>query len=316
MGCSSRLIVGEDATREVVVAALESTIERLVDGDFLLVSYAGHMTTLAGIGDDPDGWDEAWCLDDGILLDDELHDLLAEVPAGCDVLVVTDSCFAGGAVDGETVAALQALPGPLSGDRLPEDPPTLRSVLRRAGAIPAPPRPAAGRPEGVPVVGLPPGADQPVPFIDLFPVPDRALPDDIHLIPRAPKARLGDLAIGELVRRGAIPRGESIPASRRRPIVASVVAVAGAAEGSLAFEGTDHGLLTAALLEVDDWLGDRTVSYETWLEILAGLLPFQRPALGVFGGATRTDALRPALASSAADPIRLRRRLDANRSRR
>ena len=100
MGFATRLLLSEDATRENVLAALESTIERLVDGDVLLLTYSGHMTSLAGFGDDRDGWDEAWCLHDGILLDDQFHDLLADVPAGADVLVITDSCFASGIVDG------------------------------------------------------------------------------------------------------------------------------------------------------------------------------------------------------------------------
>jgi hypothetical protein len=99
MGYSSRLLVGDDASCAVVRDCLESTIERLTEGDALFLSFAGHMTSLRGVGDDPDGWDEAWCLRDGVLLDDLLHELLADVPAGADVLVVTDSCFADGITD-------------------------------------------------------------------------------------------------------------------------------------------------------------------------------------------------------------------------
>jgi len=109
MGCSTRLLTSEDATREVVLDALESTIERLVPGDFLFLTYSGHMSKMRGLGDDPDGSDEAWCLFDGVVIDDEFNDLLAEVPADVDVLSVTDACFSGGLIDGD-VRAVAATP--------------------------------------------------------------------------------------------------------------------------------------------------------------------------------------------------------------
>ncbi|MEM7244546.1 MAG: caspase family protein [Acidobacteriota bacterium] len=99
LGCTTRLLTSEEATLETVIATFESTIERLVPGDFLLITYSGHGTTFRGLGDDPDGWDEGWCLYDGVLVDDELHDLLATIPQGVDVLTVTDACFAAGITD-------------------------------------------------------------------------------------------------------------------------------------------------------------------------------------------------------------------------
>ena len=99
VGCSARIILGEDATRSNVLDTLEATIERLVPGDLFLMTFAGHGVSLRGAATDPDGWDEAWCLYDGVLLDDEIHDLLAAVPEGCRVVVLTDACFAAGIVD-------------------------------------------------------------------------------------------------------------------------------------------------------------------------------------------------------------------------
>lgn len=106
LGCASRLLVNEDATLERVTASLEAAIERMVAGDLLLVSFSGHGSSLQGAGDDADGWDESWCLFDGILIDDEFHDLLAAAPAGADVVVVTDACFASGIVDAPRGAAV------------------------------------------------------------------------------------------------------------------------------------------------------------------------------------------------------------------
>lgn len=241
MGFASRLIVGEAATYENVRDSLEATIERLTDGDVLVVTFAGHMTSLAGAGDDADGWDEAWCLRDGILLDDEFHDLLAEVPEGADVLVVTDSCFAAGFVDGDEVA-------------------TGLGGARRSGAT---------NPEQRKT-------------LEVYAGP--------KLMARAPSTRLGDLEIGRLVREGAIPRGESLPPSQRRAISARVVALAAASEGTLAYDGELHGLFTGALLHAVEDVGGRELSYRELLAAVAERLPFQEPALGVFGPA-RADVL-------------------------
>jgi caspase domain-containing protein len=291
MGCSTRLLLSEEATRETAATALESTIERLVPGDFLLISYSGHMTTLAGVGDDVDGWDEAWCLHDGILLDDEFHDLLSDVPEDCDVLVVTDSCFAGGAVDGRSNVSAQDLLGAIA----LRGQPSLGAVLRRAkiDRLPDfPPGGPPGGPAGAPAVFREATTDLPT---------EGALTAVLgSLRQRAPKTRLGDLAIGQLVRQGVLPRGVALPASQRRPISARVVALSAAAEGSLAFEGDELGLFTAALLETVDFFAGEAVTYGQLMEVVADILPIQGPTLGVFGGATQDAARRTAFAADSA----------------
>lgn len=262
MGCASRLLVNEAATLDAVMTALEATIERLVPGDLLLVTYAGHMTTLAGGGDDPDGWDEAWCLHDGILMDDQFHDLLAGAPEGSDIVVVTDSCFAAGMVDGAGPAFTPGFPpggGPPGGGPLGGDTRIDSSLL--TGMDPA-------------TLGLA-GVGK-------------------TILARTPDARLGDLAIGRLVRQGIIPRSKALPSSLRKPIRASVVALAAAAEGSLAYEGSLHGLFTAALLVALEERGDVPTTYEELLDMISGNLASQTPSFGSFGAAGPNAILRPA----------------------
>lgn len=273
MGFASRLLVGAEATRENVVDCLAATIERLVAGDVLSITYAGHMTSMSGVGDDPDGWDEAWCLYDGILLDDEFHDLLADVPEGVDVLVVTDSCFAGGVVDEESV-----------------DLPPGAAALLGQGGVPVsrpPPLPAGSpaigagglHPKLVPMIGLEEGA--------------RA---------RAPQPRLGDLEIQRLVLSGHIPRGKARPASKRPSIAARVVALAAATEGTLAFEGSEHGFFTAALVDAVRSFEGRPTSYQDLMATVAALVPIQRPSMGVFGAASAEVAAAPAFGARSARP--------------
>lgn len=107
-GFTTTLLTTADATYPRLVAELERAATMLTGGDFLLVTFAGHGASFddvvvmtadrgvaSGLGDEPDHRDEAWCLHDGFVLDDELHDCLCKLPAGLRVCVVSDSCFAG-----------------------------------------------------------------------------------------------------------------------------------------------------------------------------------------------------------------------------
>ncbi|MEZ4401327.1 MAG: CHAT domain-containing protein [Kofleriaceae bacterium] len=102
---------GEAATREAIRGAFRVAAETLVGGDLLVVTFSGHGKRVADAPgpspavvveeasadepDEPDGEDEAWCLFDGPLLDDEVHELLAAFAAGVRIYVVSDSCFSG-----------------------------------------------------------------------------------------------------------------------------------------------------------------------------------------------------------------------------
>jgi hypothetical protein len=88
----------------------------------------------------------------------------------------------------------------------------------------------------------------------------------------------------------------------RRGISANVVALSAAAEGSLAFEGKGHGLFTAAILETVERRAGERLSYGELLASVAAMLPFQRPSIGVLGGADATAAAAPAFAASRSVP--------------
>lgn len=86
--------------REAKLARVTKEIRKMLSnakaGDVLRVHFSGHGTRVPDIdGDEPDGFDEAWVLYDGIWLDDQVADLLAEIPAGVDFGVVNDSCHSG-----------------------------------------------------------------------------------------------------------------------------------------------------------------------------------------------------------------------------
>jgi hypothetical protein len=95
-GFTSRLLLGADATRPTLLAAMDRAAADLAADDLLLLTYSGHGASRPDRdGDEPDQRDEAWCLHDGLLLDDEIHHQLCTFAAGVRVLVVSDSCFSG-----------------------------------------------------------------------------------------------------------------------------------------------------------------------------------------------------------------------------
>ncbi len=258
-GFSSRLIVNEEASRDVVRETLEATISRLIPGDALLVTFAGHGVTLRGIGIETDGWDEAWCLYDGVLLDDEFHELLATVPAGCEVTIVTDSCFAAGIIE-DVGAGVRA---PAARRTL-----SLNSVTERLAGV-------AGQLLSVAKTG-----ESPESFVAEF--MKRAGPAETFAV-RAPESRSADIAIGRLIRSGKIPPGAAPTRGRRSPISARVLSLAAAGEGELAFEGSQHGFFTAALLEVVDRMEFSDFSYDDLMEDVGLLVSTQRPTIGTAG---------------------------------
>lgn len=82
--------------------ALTNLVRSAEEGDFLFVHYSGHGTRLpaeTGEGDDT-GYDE--CIvpcDMNLITDDDFRDFVDQVPEGCCITIVSDSCHSGGLID-------------------------------------------------------------------------------------------------------------------------------------------------------------------------------------------------------------------------
>lgn len=88
---------GAEATRSAVIGLLSAAARALEPRQTLFVSFSGHGSHVPDAnGEEPDGWDETWCLADGDLVDDELVDVWRLAAPGTRVLLVTESCFGGG----------------------------------------------------------------------------------------------------------------------------------------------------------------------------------------------------------------------------
>ncbi|OVA03142.1 Peptidase C14 [Macleaya cordata] len=82
--------------------ALSDLIRSGEPGDFLFFHYSGHGTRLpAETGEDDDtGYDE--CIvptDMNLITDDDFREYVDQVPEGCRITIVSDSCHSGGLID-------------------------------------------------------------------------------------------------------------------------------------------------------------------------------------------------------------------------
>ena len=120
------VLLGKDATREAVMAAIGNAAAELRPGDIFLWTYAGHGHGIRDEnGDEEDGQDEAFCLYDGMMLDDELYDLWRTFRDDVRILVVSDSCHSGTNV--RSVDPASALRAALAAAPVDAAGPTLRS---------------------------------------------------------------------------------------------------------------------------------------------------------------------------------------------
>ncbi len=84
------------ATRRAVLGGIARAASALRSGDIFLLTYSGHGGQVPDRNhDEPDAQDETWCLYNGELIDDEIHQALGRFKPGVRVLVSSDSCHSG-----------------------------------------------------------------------------------------------------------------------------------------------------------------------------------------------------------------------------
>lgn len=89
-------ILGKDATPQRVLAELKAACKKLTQADdILLVTFSGHGCRLKDLNGD-EALDEAWCLFEELLVDDDLLPLWVEFAAGVRIVLISESCYSGG----------------------------------------------------------------------------------------------------------------------------------------------------------------------------------------------------------------------------
>jgi hypothetical protein len=101
-GFQAAVLPEKQATRANIMSGIATLVGGLTAGDVAAITFSGHGTWLPDQdGDEPDGRDEALVPADvgddgsGLIVDDELHAVFGKIPAGAQVLFVTDSCHSG-----------------------------------------------------------------------------------------------------------------------------------------------------------------------------------------------------------------------------
>lgn len=92
-----KLLLDAQATKTNIVAGLKSLLTAAKAGDILVFTNSSHGTYVADDSDDEE-YDEAICpydCDKNLIIDDELRELFADLPAGVSLSVISDSCHSG-----------------------------------------------------------------------------------------------------------------------------------------------------------------------------------------------------------------------------
>jgi hypothetical protein len=95
-GFETSTILDSQATKQNVKAALTSLVTSAGEGDVVVFTYSGHGTqAIDTSGDEPDAYDEAIYVYDGMIIDDDLRAIINQIKAKATLVVISDSCFSG-----------------------------------------------------------------------------------------------------------------------------------------------------------------------------------------------------------------------------
>jgi metacaspase-1 len=96
LGFETSLMLDSQATRTNVKAALQGLVDATHAGDVAVFTYSGHGTQVSDRSDDEgDRYDEAICLYDGNVIDDDLRTILKGIRPHATLVIISDSCFSG-----------------------------------------------------------------------------------------------------------------------------------------------------------------------------------------------------------------------------
>lgn len=92
-GSNTTVVKDQEATVSNVMFELETKVCNLLPGDKLIFTVSGHGTRVYDPSkEELDGYDEAFCCHDGLLLDDQIGYILSKAPAESTIEIYTDTC--------------------------------------------------------------------------------------------------------------------------------------------------------------------------------------------------------------------------------
>jgi hypothetical protein len=93
-----RLLLDGEATKKAMLRGIDSLLTGAKRGDVLVLTVSSHGTYVADTSGDEERYDEAicpWDMKTDLIVDDELRECFHNLPTGCRLTVVSDSCFSG-----------------------------------------------------------------------------------------------------------------------------------------------------------------------------------------------------------------------------
>ena len=128
-GFETSIMLDSQATQQNVKAALQDLISAMNAGDVAVFTYSGHGTQVSERDDDEsDRYDEAICLYDGNVIDDELRVILEGLHPQATLVVISDSCFSG--------SVTRIAPEPATPRFIPPSVSTMGKTARRPFLLP------------------------------------------------------------------------------------------------------------------------------------------------------------------------------------
>ncbi|MEO6571302.1 MAG: caspase family protein [Ilumatobacteraceae bacterium] len=97
-------LLDKQATKGRILSRLDRLITGSAKGDVLVFTNSSHGTYVADDNGDESRYDEAICPYDmkkNLIVDDELRERFAQLPAGVRLSVISDSCFSGSVTRGD-----------------------------------------------------------------------------------------------------------------------------------------------------------------------------------------------------------------------
>jgi len=95
-GFTTTKLLDQKATYKNVVREMKKIVENATADSHVVITFSGHGTNVRDVsGDEADKRDEALCLYDKLLIDDQLREILGGLPEGASLTFISDSCHSG-----------------------------------------------------------------------------------------------------------------------------------------------------------------------------------------------------------------------------
>lgn len=95
-GFKAQVLLDSQATRNRVIEILGNYMRDSKSGENYAITGSSHGTSIIDVnGDEFDGKDEAICLYDGLLIDDDLRAIINQLHPEASLTIISDSCFSG-----------------------------------------------------------------------------------------------------------------------------------------------------------------------------------------------------------------------------